>query len=741
MFQAVGIQRNNGMAGFDWAIHKGDTVAADSDLGIPIFVNQEEFILRDRFDLVEGLSGWIHNDRLTGREVVIGARDETTGGAAIPGAGAPAWSWSNNLTEAGVARISGLRALFGHKQWDIGNPDVVVMNQDAGDASDILLGGGGSDIIEGKAGDDIIDGDRWLNVRIAVHANRDGTGPEILSFDSLTSMVGPADLAKLGIASATAMSVTELLFARALVPGQLGIVREVLGGNMAGDIDTAVYRGVRANYTISSNADGSIRVIDNTGADSGTAGDTLRNIERLRFSDVELDLAGEVRPVAFPTGSADTLHGTVWNDTIDGLGGNDSISGHEGSDLLLGAAGDDTLAGGAGDDTLDGGAGADLLVGGDGSDTYRLPAGMGRDTILETGLTGTDTVITGLSYTLGANLENLTLTGAAALAGAGNALGNRIAGNAGANTLAGGEGDDTLLGGAGGDRITGGTGTDIVVFSGARADYAVGFASGSFTIADSVPDRDGTDTVLAVEIFRFADGDFSAAAMRGQFTGTASADTLTGTAGSDTISGLGGNDVLTGLGGDDRLVAGDGTDIVVFSGVRADYAVTFANGTFTVADADADRDGTDTVLGAEIFRFADGDFTTAMMRGMFAGTGSADTLSGGPGNDTINGLEGDDVIDGGAGNDRLVGGAGHDTLVFGAGFGHDTVVGFDWNPAGGGQDRLDISALVTEEFVFADDVGIDLLDGSTVISVGGGTITLAGIGAVGRIDATDFILT
>ena len=58
MFQSEGIQRSNGMAGFDWAIHKGDTHAANSDLGIPIFETQEAFILRDRFDLVEGLSGW-----------------------------------------------------------------------------------------------------------------------------------------------------------------------------------------------------------------------------------------------------------------------------------------------------------------------------------------------------------------------------------------------------------------------------------------------------------------------------------------------------------------------------------------------------------------------------------------------------------------------------------------------------------------------------------------------------------
>src|SRR5690606_20964636 len=139
MFQGVGIQRNNGMAGFDWAIHKGDSVAADSDLGIGIFQNQEEFILRDRFDLVEGLSGWKHNDVLTGRSVAVGARDEIAGGAAIPAPDDPFYSWSNALTEQGVRRIDGMRELLSHKTWDASNPDAIAM--ETGDGSDILLGG------------------------------------------------------------------------------------------------------------------------------------------------------------------------------------------------------------------------------------------------------------------------------------------------------------------------------------------------------------------------------------------------------------------------------------------------------------------------------------------------------------------------------------------------------------------------------------------------------------------------
>ena len=87
-----------------------------------------------------------------------------------------------------------------------------------------------------------------------------------------------------------------------------------------------------------------------------------------------------------------------------------------------------------------------------------------------------DTVQAAVSWTLGANLENLTLTGTAAN-GTGNGLANtltgdgaanRLDGGAGADTLSGGAGNDTLVGGAGNDWLTGGLGSDIFVFNTAR---------------------------------------------------------------------------------------------------------------------------------------------------------------------------------------------------------------------------------------------------------------------------------
>ena len=71
---------------------------------------------------------------------------------------------------------------------------------------------------------------------------------------------------------------------------------------------------------------------------------------------------------------------------------------------------------------LDGGAGADTMSGGAGNDTYVVDdAG---DVVTEAAGEGTDTVRARVSYTLGANVENLTLTGTGAINGTGNALDN-----------------------------------------------------------------------------------------------------------------------------------------------------------------------------------------------------------------------------------------------------------------------------------------------------------------------------
>lgn len=122
MVQGIGVNRSNGMAGFDWTTFKNNNYDADANMNISIFVNQQNNILRDRYDLVEGLSGWDRNDTLTGRDVVIGGYDPN-GNAAQVDADAPIESFSNALLEKNVDRIAGLRELVAHLQrFDLYNP-------------------------------------------------------------------------------------------------------------------------------------------------------------------------------------------------------------------------------------------------------------------------------------------------------------------------------------------------------------------------------------------------------------------------------------------------------------------------------------------------------------------------------------------------------------------------------------------------------------------------------------------
>ncbi|WP_166802362.1 peroxidase family protein [Microvirga pakistanensis] len=312
MFQNEGIERNNGMAGFDWAIHKGHNQGADSDMTVSIFQNQQNNILRDRFDLVEGLSGWKHDDKLTGREVVVGAYDEF-GNATQVEDGAPLESYSNALLEKNLHLIDGLADLVAHLGRTTitgadGKSETVVMG--TGDASDILLGGAGSDTIQGNAGDDIIDGDKWLNVRIRITVQNPedpDADPVIYTADGMDGKIylesdyEKGEVVNGAVAQFGGKTLQQTMFDRTLNPGQLSIVREIVDGGQDDDVDTAVFFDVMANYTITRNEDGSIDVEHNpnleindpppVGGDErirtdGT--DRLTNIEVLKFADGEI---------------------------------------------------------------------------------------------------------------------------------------------------------------------------------------------------------------------------------------------------------------------------------------------------------------------------------------------------------------------------------------------------------------------------------------------------------------------
>ena len=102
------------------------------------------------------------------------------------------------------------------------------------------------------------------------------------------------------------------------------------------------------------------------------------------------------------------------------------------------------LTGNSGANTLDGGAGGDIMIGGLGNDSYFVDNGL--DQVIEAAGGGTDTVNASLSHDLEDEVENLILTGTAAINGTGNSLANTLTGNSAANRLDGGLGADIAQG-------------------------------------------------------------------------------------------------------------------------------------------------------------------------------------------------------------------------------------------------------------------------------------------------------
>ena len=453
--------------------------------------------------------------------------------------------------------------------------------------------------------------------------------------------------------------------------------------NLVGTTGNDVINGLGGADTMAGGLGNDVYVVDDIGdiviENAGAGIDTVQaNINYMLTANVEnLQLTGTANINGTGNILNNSLTGNSGNNILDGGAGVDTMAGGQGNDTyivdnvgdvvteannqgtdnvqasvnytlaanienlaLIGAALigtgntlNNTITGNSANNTLSGGAGVDTLIGGLGDDTYIVDnAG---DVVTELAGGGIDSVQASASYVLGANVENLTLTGIANINGTGNALDNIITGNNGNNTLNGGAGNDTLNGGAGIDSLIGGTGNDTYIVDNAGD-----------TITELV--GEGTDTAQASVSYTLGATNIENLILTGtgniNGTGNTLDNVITGNSGNNLLNGGAGNDTLIGGLGLDTMIGGTGNDTFIVD--NAGDVVTEAAG----AGTDTAQASVSYVIGANV--------ENLILTGTanINGTGNAT-------NNTITGNSGNNILDGAAGADTLIGGLGDDTYI------------------------------------------------------------------------------
>ncbi|VVP33437.1 hypothetical protein PS900_04477 [Pseudomonas fluorescens] len=623
-----------GGSGYDWATFKGLAQGVSIDFSdrffdVPPMPGSGASALV-RFDIMEGLSGSSHGDFLRG---------DSTDATSLPTAGATGSVLTN------ISLINGLS-------------DLLAAGATFFDGGNIILGGSGSDLIEGRGGDDIIDGDKWLNVRISVRANADGTGAEIATFDSMEPLV-------------------PFMLNGTYNPGQLVIVREILTGTDS--FDTAVYSGNASEYTVA--VDGNAVVV--TDLVAGRDGvDRLTGIERLQFADLaqssgvgtvlnsgpvgrlaildaatgarsDAPVAGQLLRVssqsirdansasaANPTGAIFGPVSYYWQvETIAGSGIYD--------DITILAAGEASRVTGATYQVADDVAGLNIRVRAvyqDGSSTLEIVDSSGNNApTAGPGILG----FAFLNQVLTADLS--TIVDVDGLSNPQFTFQWQETNGVTFVDIAGATGSTLTLG------------QDQV---GDQVRVVVSYVD-DFGVAESIA-SDATAPVAVGVVF----------------VGTPGVDIFIGTPGDDVASGGDGNDILNGLGGNDILNGDAGNDILI-GGAGADtMSGGLGDDIFEVTDlgdvvTELVGAGNDTVwtslasytLSANVENLFFGG------SGNFAGTGNAldNTLVGGAGIDVLIGAAGADTMAGSGGNDVYEVTDLGDVVIELAGAGTDTV--------------------------------------------------------------------
>lgn len=622
-FAGAGIVLGLGSLKISFANHPGDILHIDGfDPQDPLNTSSittfrfadRTFTLAELLDIGFDLTGTADADLIQGTALL--ERINVLGGDDTVSAGA-----GNDIVDGGTGNDS--------LDGGVGNDQLL-----GNSGNDTLAGGLGTDVLNGGADEDALSGGSGVDTYVfdvGFGADRiTDSGQNIAKFNFA--------LAGAGIALALEPGVLRLGFAN--YPGDVLRIEGFDPENAFSTSSVSTFQFSDQTLTLAQLLNIGVDLVGTADADliQGTA--LLERITALAGDDTVRAGAGN-----------DSVDGGAGNDTLDGGDGNDTLLGGLGNDVLLGGIGADTLTGGAGDDVLDGGVGADTLTGGLGNDLYMVDSG--SEVVSEGVEEGVDTVQSSLTYTLGANVENLVLTGAGSIGGVGNTLDNAITGNEASNTLSGDAGndvlrgqagDDTLLGGAGADTLAGGSGNDQLD-GGIGVDNLAGGAGNDVYLIDHTGDvvveeaGNGTDEVQSSISYQLG-----AHLERLTLTGTAAING-TGNEADNVLIGNNGNNILDGGTGADGMAGLAGNDT---------YIVDHAGDVVT----EALNAGNDTVESSVNYTLgANAESLTLTSSAGLSGTGNTlnNTLTGNGGADTLTGLQGNDVIEGGAGNDVLYG--------------------------------------------------------------------------------------
>jgi Ca2+-binding RTX toxin-like protein len=504
----------DGGAGGDWAAYEDATAAVKVDLNITIAQNTGGGGT-DKLIGVEHVYGSAYNDTLIGNadanmmvggegndSVSGGAGDDTLWGSAgndaldggdgddwlvggagddgIKGGAGVDWASYEDATSgvkvdltkttaqatggAGTDTLSGVENLWGSKFADVLTGDANANLLYGGDGNDKLYGGAGDDTLSGGGGFNVIDG---------------GDGFDTVDFSDSDRGV--------------AAYLPGLMFPAEGEWGRdyLFSIEAVMGSAH----DDWIYSNTSENYLFGGAGDD---VIHGTGThetmDGGEGNDTLIAAGN-SLGDMLLGGAGD--DLIMIGAGINVIDGgvgndTLWASTFTGVNIDLRIAGDQeiskdfhvtlsGIENLIGSDTNDTLIGDAQDNVLEGRGAINLLDGGDGFDiaSYERAVHGVRVDLSKAGVEQT----TGISIDTLKNFEGLK--------------GSRYA-----DILIGDGRDNNFEGGSGNDIVDGGAGKDTAIYQGVSSDYGWRYNSnGTVTVSGPV----GTDTLLNIEILKFAD--------------------------------------------------------------------------------------------------------------------------------------------------------------------------------------------------------------------------------------------